>query len=497
MSGIARLSVLSSSILLAACNFAPKYEAPNAPVDAQFQTMSANAPVSAEQKASEGDSIKNTVTDEVVAGHTAADLGWKTFFTDPRLKAFIELGLANNRDLLTATKNVEIAKKQYGIQLSSLFPSVGASFSQSAQNMPADMSAMGVRNISRSYIAGVGISNFEIDFFGKIRNQNEAALQSYFATEQAQRTAQINLVASIANTYFTIRSLNEMELLIASVVDAYNKTYQMTLSRFKAGVASQLDVNQAQSTLESAKASLAETRRNRAQAVNALSLLIGQNIPAGLPAAAPFGKDAVMSNIPVGLPSDLLTRRPDIMAAEHNLKAANANIGAARAAFFPSISLTGLLGVASTDLSSLFSPRQGRDMWTFSPNISLPIYSFGALKNSLDVAKLRKDVQIATYEQTVQTAFMEVNDALIGVQTYKQQLDALRAQTAAAEQSLKLALLRYTNGIDDFLTVQSAQIAVLNVKQNFLSVGLASLQNKVSLYKALGGGWSAEDVRKK
>lgn len=496
MSVIARLSVLSSSILLAACNFAPKYETPNAPMGKQYQTMTAE-PSDAASQASEGSTITPVLNDEVVAGATAADLGWKTFFTDPRLKAFIELGLANNRDLLVATKNVEIAKKQYGIQLSNLFPKVAASFSQSAQNMPADMSALGVRDISRSYIAGVGIANFEIDFFGKIRNQNEAALQSYFATEQAQRSAQINLVASIANTYFTIRSLNEMEKLVSGIVDAYGKTYQMTLSRFKAGVASQVDVNQAQATFESAKASLAETRRNRTQAINALALLIGQNIPAGLPVAAPFGKDAIMDNIPVGLPSDLLTRRPDVMAAEHNLKAANADIGAARAAFFPSISLTGLLGVASTDLSSLFSPRQGRDAWTFSPQISLPIYSFGALKNSLDVAELRKDVQIATYEQTVQTAFNEVNDALIGVQTYKQQLDALRTQTAAAEQSLKLALLRYTNGIDDFLAVQSAQVAVLNVKQNFLSVGLASLQNKVTLYKALGGGWSAEDVRKK
>ncbi|NOL48919.1 efflux transporter outer membrane subunit [Pelistega europaea] len=496
MSVIARLSVLSSSILLAACNFAPKYEAPAAPLGAQYQPVATGEALSSEQKASEGEAVKVT-TNEVVAGSTAADLGWKTFFTDPRLKAFIELGLANNRDLLVATKNVEIAKKQYGIQLSNLFPSVGASFTQSAQNLPADMSAMGVRNISRSYIAGVGITNFELDFFGKIRNQNEASLQAYFATEQAQRTAQINLVASIANTYFSIRSLNEMEQLINSIVDAYGKTYQLTLSRFKAGVASQVDVNQAQSTFESAKASLAETRRNRAQAVNALSLLIGQDVPSGLPAAAPFGKDVIMSNIPVGLPSDLLTRRPDIMAAEHNLKAANANIGAARAAFFPSISLTALLGVASPELSNLFSPHQGRDMWTFSPSISLPIYSFGALKNSLDVAELSKDVQIATYQQTIQTAFSEVNDALVGVQTYKEQLDALRAQTAAAEQSLKLAMLRYTSGVDDFLAVQSAQVALLNVKQNFLSVGLASLQNKVSLYKALGGGWSAEDVKKK
>lgn len=483
MSSIIRLSILSSTVLLAACNFAPKYETPTVTLDTQFQTISTHAKVATNARA------------EVGTGRTAADLGWKTFFTDPRLKALIELGLANNQDLFVATKNVEIAKKQYGIQLSNLFPSVGASLNQSAQNMPADMSATGVRHISRSYIAGIGIANFEIDFFGKIRNQNEAALQAYFATEQAQRTAQINLIASIANTYFTVRSLEEMEKLITPIVNAYDKTYQITLSRYKAGIASQLEVNQALSSLENAKASLAETTRHHAQAVNALSLLIGQNIPDNLPNATPFGKDVIISNIPVGLPSDLLTRRPDVMAAEHNLKAANANIGAARAAFFPSISLTGLLGLASTDLSVLFSPRQGRDAWTFSPSVHLPIYAFGALKNSLDVAKLRKDIQIATYEKTVRTAFMEVNDALIGVQTYQQQLENLRTQTTAAEQSLKLALLRYTHGIDNFLTVQSAQVAMLSVKQNFLSVGLASLQNKVSLYKALGGGWLAEEGR--
>lgn len=468
---IFRVSVLSSTVLLAACNFAPKYETPESPVANTYKVSSSDSTT------------------------TAADLGWQSFFNDVRLKKIIELALANNRDLLMASKNVEIAQKQYGIQLSNLFPKVGVSATQSAQNLPADMTMGGVRDISRTYIAGIGISNFEIDFFGKIRNQNEAALQSYFATEQAQRTAQINLVASVANTYFTIRTLEEMEKLVSGTLGAYERTYQMTHARFKAGVASMLDVNQAKLTLDSAKSALAETRRNKAQAMNALELLVGQALPADLPKAPEFGADVLRDTIPAGLPSDLLTRRPDIIAAEHELKAANANIGAARAAFFPSISLTALLGVASMDLGNLFG--SGRDAWTFSPTVSMPLYAFGALKNSLDVAKLRKEVQVANYEKTIQTAFSEVNDALIGVSTYKQQLDALREQTSAAEQSLRLSTLRYTSGIDSFLAVQSAQVNVLNVKQNFLSVGLASLQNKVSLYKALGGGWSATDVVKK
>ncbi|MDY3330677.1 MAG: TolC family protein, partial [Pelistega sp.] len=267
MASIFRLSVISSTVLLAACNFAPKYETPESPVAAEYKVNSAS-----------------TAT-------TAADLGWQSFFNDNRLKKIIELGLANNRDLLMATKNVEIAQKQYGIQLSNIFPKFGLSASQSAQNLPADMSRTGVRDISRTYIAGLGVSNFEIDFFGKIRNQNEAALQTYFATEQAQRTAQINLVASLANTYFTIRTLEEMEKLVSETLGAYERTYQMTHARFKAGVASMLDVNQAKSTYDGAKAALAETRRNKEQAVNALELLMGQPLPADLPKAPKFGAD--------------------------------------------------------------------------------------------------------------------------------------------------------------------------------------------------------------
>lgn len=468
---IFRISVLSSAVFLAACNFAPKYETPQSPVANEY-------------KVSSSDSVM-----------TAADLGWQSFFNDVRLKKIIELALTNNRDLLIATKNIEIAQKQYGIQLSNLFPKVGVSATQSAQNLPTDMTMRGVRDISRTYIAGIGVSSFELDFFGKIRNQNEAALQSYFATEQAQRSAQINLVASVANTYFSIRTLEEMEKLVTNTLAAYEKTYQMTHERFKAGIASMLDVNQAKLTLDGAKSTLAETKRHKEQAMNALELLVGQTtLSADLPKAPKFGADVLMNNIPAGLPSDLLTRRPDIIGAEHELKAANANIGAARATFFPSISLTALLGVASVDLGNLFG--SGRDTWTFNPTVSMPLYSFGALKNSLDVTKLRKEVQVANYEKTIQTAFSEVNDALIGMSTYKQQLDALREQTAAAEQSLRLSTLRYTSGIDSFLAVQSAQVNLLNIKQNFLSVGLASLQNKVSLYKALGGGWSATDVVK-
>ncbi|WP_159990526.1 efflux transporter outer membrane subunit [Pelistega ratti] len=470
MKKVTRLSLLSTTILLAACNLAPKYEQPQSPV---------------------GDMYKHIAP----AGETAADLGWQTFFVDPRLKALIEVGLKNNRDLIIATKNVEAARAQYSIARSSLFPTIGLSGSQTAQELPADMNVSGTREISRSYRAGVGITSYELDFFGRIRNQKEAALETYFATEQTQRAAHINLVANIAEAYFTLRASEEMEQLMLSTVDAYEKTYALTNARFKAGTASLLDAQQARATADSVKASLADTQRSKQQAVNALVLLLGQELPADLPAAMPFGRDVIVNNIPVGLPSDLLTRRPDIMQAEHNLKAANANIGAARAAFFPSISLTGLLGVASLDLDNLF--KSGRDMWSFTPSVSMPIFTAGSLKGSLDVAKIQKDIQIATYEKAIQTAFYEVDNALIGVQTYQQQLNALRSQTESADRALKLATLRYTSGIDSFLQVQSAQVTLLTAKQSFLTAGLASLQNKVTLYKALGGGWYATDMVRK
>ncbi|ETD73128.1 multidrug transporter [Pelistega indica] len=470
MTKFGRISLLTSSVFLAACNLAPKYETPVSPI-AQ-------------------DSYKYAHE----SGRTAADIGWENFFYDQRLKALIPIALENNRDLRIAIKNVEAAKAQYGITQSSLFPNIGLSGSESAQKLPADLSQTGSRYLSRSYQAGIGLNSFELDFFGKIRNQTEAALESFYATEQAQRTAYISVVTTLANTYFSLRSLEEMEQLYKDTIASYQASYQLTNARFKAGVASMLDVNQAKSSLESAKASLAQLQRSKEQTKNSLEVILGQEMPASLPKAAPFGSDVMLDTIPAGLPSDLLTRRPDIMADEHNLKAANANIGAARAAFFPSISLTAMFGVASAQLGHLFN--SGQEMWSFAPSISLPVFTAGSLQGSLDVAKIRKDIQVATYEKDIQTAFQEVNDALIGVKTYKDQLNALRSQTSAAEQSLKLSTMRYKSGIDSFLQVQSAQVTVLTVKQNFLSVGLESLQNKIALYKALGGGWSATDIVK-
>lgn len=466
---IPRFSVLSLSIWLAACNFAPKYEQPSAPIATNYVKPG-------------------------VAGQTAADVSWQDFFYDPRLKAIIRLALDNNRDLRIATERVAEARAQYGITHSTLFPHIILQGQSTHASVSADMSPTQTRNTT-SYTAGVGLNNFEIDFWGKIRNNSETALQNYFATEQAQRAAHISLVAEVANTYFTVRTMQEMEMLVGRTLQAYENTYNLVNSRYQAGVASLLELNQAESTLDTARAAMAEIQRNRGQAENTLTFLVGQAIPSGLPAAAAFGYDVMSAQIPQGLPSDLLTRRPDIIAAEHQLKGANAQIGAARAAFFPSISLTGLLGVASLQLSNLFD--SGHDIRPFTSSITIPIFTAGALSNSLDAAEIRKNIQVANYEKVIQTAFREVNDALIGADTYKRQLDALRDQQKAAYQSLNLSNLRYTSGIDSFLQVQSAQVALLGVQQNFLSVGLASLQNKVNLYKALGGGWSSSDLVQK
>lgn len=464
---IPRLSVLSLSLFLAACNFAPKYEQPAAPIASEYVKPG-------------------------VAGQTAADISWQNFFQDARLKAIIQLALDNNRDLRIATQRVDEARAQYGITNSALFPNLGLSGEATHGRMPADMSQTRTRDTTHSYVVGAGLNSFELDFWGRVRNNSETALQNYFATEQAQRAAHISLVAAVANTYFTVRTMEEMESLVSRTLNAYQNTYNLVNSRYKAGVASLLEVNQAKTTLDTARANLAEIQRNRGQAENALTLLVGQALPTSLPNAPSFGHDVLVAKVPAGLPSDLLTCRPDIIAAEHQLKGANAQIGAARAAFFPRISLTGMLGLASLEMNQLFDG--GREMWSFSPSIGLPIFTAGALRNSLDVAEIRKDMQIANYEKTIQTAFKEVNDALIGIDTYKRQLDALREQQQAAYQSFNLSNLRYTSGIDSFLQVQSAQVALLGVQQNFLAVGLESLQNKVNLYKALGGGWSSSDL---
>lgn len=465
--------MLAVSVALAGCSFAPVYEQPPLPVPSSYPNASA---------------VSTQPGQDSVA---AADLGWSDFFNDPQLQALIDLALTNNRDLRIAVDRVAEAQAQYGIARSERFPAIGVGADAQITRTPERMRIGGPDSdsVSRSYMAGVGLTAFELDFFGRIRNLSEAAYQRYLATAHAQRTVHINLVAQVAEAYFRYRTAAELHSLMQKTLQSRQNTYDLVQARFDIGVASALDLSQAQAQLEGVRADLAAIERQQAQASNALQLLLGAEIPDALPEPAVFGRDQLVARIPSGLPSELLVRRPDILAAESSLRASNANIGAARAAFFPNISITGLLGFASPQLGGLFS--SSNRYWQYSPQIQVPIFG-GGLRGNLDLAEARKNIAVSEYEKAIQTAFREVADALAGEATYAGQLDALRALERSTREAVDLARLRYETGIDSFLQVQTAEVNLYATQQQFIQTGLESLLNRVELYKALGGGWLKE-----
>jgi len=458
-----------TALILAGCSLAPKYERPEAPVPAQYPSYGEGAASGQHTTAS------------------SADLGWREFFRDPQLLALIEIALQNNRDLRIAVERVEEARAQYGIQQSERFPTFGVGgLAQVTRNPEALRMGQDAPSVSRVYQAGVGITAFELDFFGRIKNLTEAAYQQFLATEEARRTVHITLVAQVAEAYFSLRAAEQQLDLARKTLASRQGSYDIVKRRFDAGVAGALDLNQARGQLDSIRADIAELTRLEAQAQNALLLLLGQQPPASLPKAEVFGKDQLLPSIPVGLPSDLLTRRPDIIGAEHALIGSNANIGAARAAFFPNISITGLLGFASPQLGGLFS--SDNRYWTYSPQLTIPLFS-GGVSGNLDLAEARKNIAVAQYEKAVQVAFREVADTLAGEATFASQLEALRSLEDSTAESLNIAKLRYEEGIDSFLQVQTAEVNLYSAQRQFLQTGLNSLLNRVELYKALGGGW--------
>ncbi|CAM5180872.1 Multidrug efflux system outer membrane protein OS=Castellaniella defragrans OX=75697 GN=HNR28_002360 PE=3 SV=1 [Castellaniella defragrans] len=456
-------------LALGACSLAPTYQRPASPVPAEYPGAAAQ--------------------------DTAASLPpWRDFFRDQRLQALIGLALDNNRDLRVAVQRVEQARAQFGIAQSDRLPTLGIQGTGQATRTPENMRQNGPDSpsVSRSYVAGVGMTSFELDFFGRVRNLSEAAYQQYLSTEEARRTVQLALIAQTAEAYFNLRTAQAMHDLMDKTLQARQGTLDLVQARFKAGVASDLDLAQAEGQVDSVKADRIAAERAIAQANNALQLLLGTPIPADLPAAAPFGAGQLAASLPAGLPSQLLERRPDIMGAEHDLKGADAQIGAARAAFFPRITLTGLLGFASPELGALFGGSHR--YWQYSPQIQMPIFS-GGVKGNLDYAKASQKIAVASYEKAIQTAFREVADGLAGEATYSRQLDALRSTEAAAVRSVNLAQLRYETGVDSFLQIQSAQVTLYGVQQQFIQAGASALANRVELYKALGGGWDPQDVK--
>ncbi|CAM3720509.1 Multidrug transporter [Bordetella sputigena] len=475
------------------CTLAPKYERPAAPIQADWPDQPKLVYSGYDKATTAGTQPASAL---LPAGDVAAaDLGWREFFRDPRLQALIALSLQNNRDLRVAVQRVEEARAQWGVQRGQIYPTIGAGVQGTRQRLPPSLRPGGPDSpsISSQYQAGLGLTTFEIDLFGRLRSLSEAAYQQFLSTEQARRSVQISLVGEVAQAYLNLRAADVQLDLTRKTLDSRQASYDLVKRRFDGGVSSELDLNQAKSLLDSASANLAELARTQAQAVNALVLLTGAPLPADLPPPAPFDNAQVLAAIPAGLPSDLLERRPDILSAENNLRSANANIGAARAAFFPTISLTGLLGSASPSLDDLF--KGGHGFWSFSPSITTPIFAGGAIRANLDLAKARDNIAVAQYEKSIQQAFQEVSDALAGVATYGTQVQALRALEASSARSVELSTMRYNGGVDSYLQVQNAQVTYYDAQLQLVQAGLGALLNRVALYKALGGGW--EETTKK
>ncbi|MBF8658386.1 AdeC/AdeK/OprM family multidrug efflux complex outer membrane factor [Pseudomonas fulva] len=461
------LSLAVTAFILGGCSLIPDYQTPEAPVAAQWPQGPAYSPTQS-------------------ADVAAAEQGWRQFFNDPALQQLIQTALVNNRDLRVAALNIDAYRAQYRIQRADLFPAVSANGSGSRQRIPANMSQTGQSDITSQYSATLGVSAYELDLFGRVRSLSEQALETYLSSEQARRSTQISLVASVANAYYTWQADQALFKLTEETLKNYQESYNLTRRSNEVGVASALDLSQARTAVEGARVKYSQYQRLVAQDVNSLTVLLGTGIPTNLPEPLRLDADQ-LAEVPAGLPSDLLQRRPDIQEAEHLLKAANANIGAARAAFFPSISLTANAGTLSTDMGGLF--KGGSGTWLFQPQINLPIFTAGSLKASLDYAKIQKDINVARYEKSIQTAFQEVSDGLAARKTFEEQLQAQQDLVQANQDYYRLAERRYRIGIDSNLTFLDAQRNLFSAQQALIGDRLSQLTSEVNLYKALGGGW--------
>lgn len=472
-----QLLALGAAAMLAGCSMIPKYERPAAPVAAEWPATTNWVAGSAQAPA---------VAAPVAAAPAAADIEWQAFFSDPKLRLLIDAALRNNRDLRIAVLNIEQARAQFQIRRADQFPTINAGITGSRQP-----NANGNGSISSAYTAGLLMTSYELDFFGRVSSLKESALAQYLATEEGRKTTQISLIAAVANTYLSLLADEELLAITQQTLVTREESFKLSKLRFDNGVTSELDFRQAESLTEAARASLAQQVRQRALDQNALTLLLGQPLTGDLAVALPAGKglaDApMMVDVPAGLPSDLLTRRPDIRQAEQQLLSANADIGAARAAFFPRISLTASAGSASSHLSGLF--KSGSYGWTMAPQLILPIFDAGRNSAGLNSANAGRDIAVAQYEKAIQTAFREVSDALAGRATLGEQLRAQQAQANAEATRFKLADLRYQNGVASYLDQLDAQRSLFAARQAVVQTRLAQLQSQVTLYKTLGGGW--------
>ncbi|MGF6573626.1 multidrug efflux system outer membrane protein [Paraburkholderia sp. GAS333] len=460
-----------SLFMVTGCTLMPDYRRPDAAVAQQFPDAQAHR--------------DNAVLKSV------GDLRWRDFYQDPELDGLIQMALANNQDLRVSVLNIEKAQAEYRIRRADLLPTLSASASDAVERYPQDVSPTGYAETAHDYSVQGAVASYELDIFGRVRSLSQEALQNYFSLEATRKAFQITLISEVAQGWLTYQADANLMKLSADTLKSQNDAYRITSAKYKYGTSSLLDVTQAETSVRTAESNLAEYQRQMKQDVNALTLLVGKAVPTNLLDVREMDALKLNDALSPGVPSDLLTRRPDIVAAEDSLKAANADIGAARAAFFPRIELTASGGTASARLGGLFEPGSGA--WSFGPNISIPIFDYGRNAANLKVSKVQRDIAVATYQKTIQTAFREVSDALAGLDTYRSQETAGRQLVDASAKAYKLSSDQYADGVTDYLDVLVNQRSLYSAQQNLIKLRLAHAGNTLSLYTALGGGWNQAD----
>jgi multidrug efflux system outer membrane protein len=503
-----RSYLLFVSTLASGCTLAPAYHRPALPVAAAFP---------------DGPAYHSDAPRAAPLAVSADELGWRDFFTDPRLRRLIDIALHANRDLRTAVIDVAQANAQFREQRAQLFPSISANGAAEYEGLPqgglinvaglggsssgtsgssGSASASGAAaaiptgssggGTFRYFSAGVGFASYELDLFGRLRSLSREEFEKFLAQRENRRAEQITVIANLANAYITWLA----DQALARVTDETLRTQQdslaLTQAEFDHGTTTLLTLREAQVSVSTAQANLAQYKRQVAQDENEIVLLIGAPLPADLPPANPLGAQTLLADLPPGLPSDLLTRRPDILQAEHTLRADNASIGAARAAFFPQILLTASGGQESLQFSKLFTA--GAETWSFAPQLNIPIFTWGQNQANLDIAKTQRAIDVAAYEQTIQSAFHDVANALTARATHVDQGRAQQAEADEAADYYRLALMRFRAGVDPYLTTLDAQRTLYSAQQSLITAQSAQCQNLVTLYRSLGGGW-AEHTR--
>lgn len=465
---------LIALLLTGACSMNPKLEVPPPPVAAAYPDA---AP--AEQT-------------------SAAALDWRTMFGDPRLQQIIAVALENNRDLRITALNVEAARAQFRVARGAQLPQVDGNGAYTRQRVPTAAAAAGIGGVPggganvpsgfefEQYSANAALTSFEIDLFGRLRSQSQAAFERYLASDEGRRAARIALIGSVVDAYLDERLAQEQLALTERTLADWTASLDITRKLHTARQVSGLDMAQAEGQVRQAEADREMRARSLAQARNALQMLVGAALPADLPAPIALADQPIQTQLPAGLPSDLIANRPDIRQAEHELVASNADVGAARAAFFPRISLTAMFGFTSLALDSLFT--NDNRAWSFSPQVSQPIFRGGSLRGELRLAEVRKSIAVAQYERTIQAAFREVADGLAGRATFARQSEAQRQAQAAATRRAELSALRYQAGVDSRLELLDAQRADYAVRQALLDLRRQELSSAAGLYRALGGG---------